>query len=84
MRFTATKPAKRVAVLAALGVGLLTATGCGYINAQQTTHTYSASDGIRADIGPVQLRNMLIVSKDANKPVASLVPCSTPPRTMRP
>lgn len=62
MRFTATKPAKRVAVVAALGVGLLTATGCGYINAQQTTRTYSASDGIRADIGKLQLRNMLIVS----------------------
>ncbi|MDQ4492312.1 hypothetical protein RBS60_19110 [Sinomonas sp. ASV486] len=62
MRFTATKPAQRVAVVAALGVGLLTATGCGYINAQQTTHTYSASDGIRADVGTLQLRNMLIVS----------------------
>jgi hypothetical protein len=64
VRFSATKPAKRVAAVAALGVGLLTATGCGYINAQQTTHTYSASDGVRADIGSLQLRNMLIVSAD--------------------
>lgn len=70
MRFSATKPAKRVAVLAALGVGLLTATGCGYINAQQTTHVYSASDGVRADVGSLQLRNMLIVSADA-APTAS-------------
>jgi hypothetical protein len=65
VRFSATKPAKRVAVLAALGVGLLTATGCGYINAQQTTHVYSASDGVRADVGSLQLRNMLIVSADS-------------------
>ncbi|GAB4100969.1 hypothetical protein [Sinomonas halotolerans] len=62
MRFTASKPAKRVALIAALGVGLLSATGCGYINAQQTTHKYAASDGIVADLGPLQLRNVLVVS----------------------
>ncbi|ASN51055.1 hypothetical protein [Sinomonas sp. R1AF57] len=62
MRLTASKPAKRVALIAALGAGLLSATGCGYINAQQTTHQYSASDGVREDVGPLQLRNMIIVS----------------------
>lgn len=62
MRFTASTPAVRVALAAALGVGLLTATGCGYINPQQTSIQYSASDGIRADVGPVQLRNVLIAS----------------------
>lgn len=70
MRFSATKPAKRVAVLAALGLGLLTVTGCGYINAQQTTNVYSPSDGVRADIGSLQLRNMLVVSADP-KPATS-------------
>lgn len=62
MRFTASTPAARVALAAALGVGLLTATGCGYINPQQTSIQYSASDGVRADVGSLQLRNVLIVS----------------------
>ncbi|BAS07384.1 hypothetical protein AHiyo4_08060 [Arthrobacter sp. Hiyo4] len=35
---------------------------------QQTSHQYAASDGIRADLGPLQLRNMLIVSDGADKP----------------
>jgi len=52
---------------AALGASLLTA-GCGYITPQQTSHQYSASDGIRADLGPLQLRNILIVSKGENEP----------------
>ncbi|MHC6595036.1 hypothetical protein [Arthrobacter sp. C152] len=52
---------------AALGVSLLTA-GCGYITPQQTSHQYSASDGIRADLGPLQLRNILIVSTGEDKP----------------
>ncbi|WP_307080322.1 hypothetical protein [Arthrobacter pascens] len=53
---------------AALGLGLLTVTGCGYITPQQTTHQYAASDGIRADLGPLELRNMLIVSAGEDKP----------------
>jgi hypothetical protein len=52
---------------AAIGVSLLTA-GCGYITPQQTSHQYSASDGIRADLGPLQLRNMLIVSSGEDEP----------------
>ena len=62
MRFTASTPASRVLLAAALGVGLLTATGCGYINPQQTSIQYSASDGVRADVGSIQLRNVLIAS----------------------
>ncbi|QCB99125.1 hypothetical protein E5206_19115 [Arthrobacter sp. PAMC25564] len=53
---------------AALGIGLLSVTGCGYINAQQTSEQYSASDGTRTDLGPLQLRNFLIVSDGENKP----------------
>ncbi|WP_018771190.1 hypothetical protein [Arthrobacter sp. 162MFSha1.1] len=52
---------------AALGASLLTA-GCGYITPQQTSHQYSASDGIRADLGPLQLRNILIVSTGEDMP----------------
>ncbi|MBT2584709.1 hypothetical protein [Arthrobacter sp. ISL-95] len=53
---------------AAIGVGLLSVTGCGFVNAQQTTHQYSASDGIKADLGPLQLRNILIVSSGEKEP----------------
>jgi hypothetical protein len=53
---------------AAIGIGLLSVTGCGYINAQQTSHQYAASDGVKEDLGSLQLRNMLIVSTGANNP----------------
>jgi hypothetical protein len=53
---------------AALGIGLLSVTGCGYINPQQTSQQYSASDGTRTDLGPLQLRNFIIVSDGENKP----------------
>ncbi|MCX6499243.1 MAG: hypothetical protein NTU93_10645 [Arthrobacter sp.] len=52
---------------AALGIGLLSVTGCGYINPQQTSVQYSASDGTRTDLGPLQLRNMMVVSDGENK-----------------
>jgi hypothetical protein len=51
-----------------LGAGLLGLTGCGYTNPPQTALQYTASDGIHADVGPVQLRNMLIVASDENQP----------------
>jgi hypothetical protein len=53
---------------AALGIGLLSLTGCGYINPQQTSEQYSASDGTRTDLGPLQLRNFIIVSDGEDKP----------------
>lgn len=53
---------------AALSAGLLGLTGCSYTNPQQTTHQYSASDGTHAEVGPAQLRNMLIVASDENQP----------------
>ena len=46
---------------AALGVGLLTVTGCGYITPQQTSHPC-------ADLGPLQLRNILLVSAGEDQP----------------
>ena len=70
MRSTAMNRARRgklALTAAAIGVSLLTA-GCGYITPQQTSHQYSASDGIRADLGPLQLRNILIVSSGENEP----------------
>jgi hypothetical protein len=71
VRFTATNRAQRgklALTAAALGLGLVSVTGCGYITPQQTSHQYSASDGIRADLGPLQLRNFLIVSAGEDQP----------------
>ncbi|MFF2246282.1 hypothetical protein ACFVTM_19155 [Arthrobacter sp. NPDC058130] len=53
---------------AALGIGLLSVTGCGYINPQQTSEQYSASDGTRTDLGPLELRNFIIVADAEDKP----------------
>lgn len=53
---------------AVLGLGLLSVTGCGYINPQQTSAQYAASDGTQANVGPLQLRNMMIISAGADKP----------------
>jgi ABC-type Fe3+-hydroxamate transport system substrate-binding protein len=64
VRFTATNRAQRgklALTAAALGIGLLTS-GCGYINSQQTSEQYQASDGIVTDLGPLTLSNFLIVS----------------------
>ena len=71
MRFTAMTRSRRgklAMATAAFGIGLLSLTGCGYINAQQTTAQYSASDGTRTDLGPLQLRNMMIISDGESKP----------------
>lgn len=71
MRFTAMNRGQRgklAMATAALGIGLLSVTGCGYINPQQTSEQYSASDGTRTDLGPLQLRNILIVSEGEDKP----------------
>ncbi|MCB5281066.1 MULTISPECIES: hypothetical protein [Micrococcaceae] len=53
---------------AALAISLLSVTGCGYINPQQTSQQYAASDGTQANVGPLQLRNMMIISSAEDKP----------------
>ena len=71
MRFTAMNRGQRgklAMATAALAIGLLSVTGCGYINPQQTSEQYSASDGTREDLGPLQIRNFMIVSTGEDKP----------------
>ncbi|PYI69936.1 hypothetical protein CVV68_02015 [Arthrobacter livingstonensis] len=43
-------------------------TGCSAINAQSTTMVYSASDGVRLNMGSLELRNVMIVSNGADAP----------------
>jgi len=71
VRFTAMNRGQRgklAMATAALAIGLLSVTGCGYINPQQTSEQYSASDGTREDLGPLQIRNFMIVSAGEDKP----------------
>ncbi|MGG5172744.1 hypothetical protein ACQR35_11290 [Pseudarthrobacter sp. J1738] len=67
MRFTATNlttRGSRALVTAGVAASLLSVTACGYITPQQTSHQYVASDGINADLGPLKLRNVIVVAKD--------------------
>ena len=71
MGFTAMNRGQRgklAMATAALGIGLLSVTGCGYINPQATGAQYAASDGTQANVGPLQLRNMMIISAGEDKP----------------
>ena len=71
MRFTAMNRGQRgklAMATAALGIGLLSVTGCGYINPQQTSEQYSASDGTRTDLGALELRNFIIIADGDDTP----------------
>ncbi len=63
-----TTRAHRLSLIAAIGVGALAFTGCSAINQQSTTMVYSASDGVRLDMGQLELRNVLIISEAAGDP----------------
>jgi hypothetical protein len=70
VRFTAMNRGQRgklAMATAAVAIGLLSVTGCGYINPQQTSEQYSASDGTREDLGPLRIRNFMIVSTGEDK-----------------
>jgi len=55
----------RLAASAALALGLaLGASGCSMLTYQATTEHYTASDGVSADVGDLELRNVLVVSDD--------------------
>lgn len=62
------KRVQRMSLVAAIAVGALAFTGCGAINQQSTAIMYSASDGVHADMGKIELRNVLIISEKAGQP----------------
>ncbi len=72
MRIAASKRvvnrAQRISLIALIGVGALAVSGCSYINPQSTAHIYSPSDGVRTDLGNLELRNILVVSSGENRP----------------
>lgn len=55
----------RLAASAALALGVaLGASGCSMVTYQATTEHYDASDGVSANVGDLDLRNILVVSED--------------------
>lgn len=63
-----TQRAQRLSLIAAIGIGAMAFTGCSAINPQSTTTIYSASDGVRLDMGQMELRNVLVISDGAGEP----------------
>ena len=58
----------RLAASAALALGIaIGGSGCAMITYQATTEKYDASDGISADLGAIELRNVLVVSDDGRE-----------------
>ncbi|HET7414561.1 MAG TPA: hypothetical protein VFI97_02550 [Arthrobacter sp.] len=69
MRFTATSRTRRAALATTIAaVATLSVTGCGYVTKQATTIEYAASDGVNGQVGPLELRNMLVIAEDADQP----------------
>ena len=55
----------RLAASAALALGIaIGGSGCAMITYQATTEKYDASDGVPADVGTLDIRNILVVSED--------------------
>lgn len=63
MKLAARKATARNAAVAGLAaVALLGATGCSAINQQATTLQYAPSDGIVANVGDAELRNVALIT----------------------
>ncbi len=51
---------------------IMALTGCSAVNEQATTREYAASDGIVESVGPLDLRNVLVVTAGKGEPGAIL------------
>ena len=67
----------------ALGVLLLTGTGCSYDNPAETAKITPATNGINTVVGPIKLADMLILSYGADQPGRTWEPSSTRPQRTR-
>lgn len=63
-----TKRAQRLSLIAAIGIGAMTFTGCSAINQQSTAMAVTVSDGVHLDMGQLELRNVLIISEAEGAP----------------
>ncbi|WP_051427338.1 hypothetical protein [Arthrobacter sp. H20] len=60
--------AKRSLAAGAALVAVLGATGCSVTSEQATTIQYAASDGIVAEAGPLELRNVMVITSGEGEP----------------
>ncbi|WP_207345283.1 hypothetical protein [Arthrobacter sp. E3] len=63
-----TKRAQRLSLIAAIGIGAMTFTGCSATNPQSTTMEVAVSDGVNLNLGSLELRNVLVISKAEGSP----------------
>ncbi|WP_028280416.1 hypothetical protein [Arthrobacter sp. H5] len=68
MKSAPKKRAQQAVAAGAAVFAILGATGCAAVNPQATTIQYAASDGIVDSVGPVLLRNVLIITSDEGEP----------------
>lgn len=59
---------RRAGAALTLGAVLLTGTGCAFDNPPETTQITPATNGISAQVGPMKLEDMLILSHGADQP----------------
>ncbi|WP_400995889.1 hypothetical protein [Agromyces sp. GXQ0307] len=58
----------RLAASAALALGIaIGGSGCAMLTYQATTEKYDASDGVSADVGALDVRNVLVVSDEGEE-----------------
>ncbi|BDZ55687.1 DNA modification methylase [Agromyces marinus] len=58
----------RLAASVALALGIaLGGSGCAMITYQATTEAYDPSDGVSADVGALDVRNILVISEDGEE-----------------
>ncbi|MCQ9165037.1 MULTISPECIES: hypothetical protein [unclassified Arthrobacter] len=62
------KRARRLSLIAAIGIGAIAFTGCSAINEQSTTKIKVVSDGVDANVGSLELRNVLVISQGSDAP----------------
>ncbi|MFL4475915.1 hypothetical protein ACIPVK_18125 [Paeniglutamicibacter sp. MACA_103] len=76
---------RRVVAAAALAMLSLGVTSCGAINEQATTFQYAASDGIVLNVGALEVRNLMLVTKSATdkaRLIGSVVNSTDKPATL--
>ncbi|GAA1173907.1 hypothetical protein [Nesterenkonia xinjiangensis] len=63
---------RRAATASLAAIAVIGVTGCSAVNYQATTHQYSGSDGVRAEIDDVKFRHIAFVGAEAGSPARAI------------
>lgn len=58
----ASRSRRSLSAIATLSIAAASLAGCSWMSPRQTMETYAPADGIEADLGPVKVTNLVIVS----------------------